>query len=150
MDIQIRYIEEKDAAKVAELEKKYFSLPWSYDSIIKEVNNKASIFGVAVYREKVVGYGGMMLAGIEGYITNIVVDEKYRRNGIGKKIVQFLLEEGTKKNIEDFTLEVRVSNKEAISLYEGLGFVSEGVRPRFYEKPIEDAMIMWKRLQEKC
>ncbi len=44
-----------------------------------------------------------------------------------------------------FTLEVRVSNVPAIRLYESLGFVSEGIRKHFYEKPVEDALIMWKR-----
>ena len=43
------------------------------------------------------------------------------------------------------TLEVRVSNAAAIHVYEKAGFVSEGIRPRFYEKPTEDAMILWKR-----
>ena len=47
--------------------------------------------------------------------------------------------------ITAYTLEVRVSNAPAIRLYEKFGFVSEGIRPGFYEKPTEDAMIMWRR-----
>ena len=49
--------------------------------------------------------------------------------------------------MKEFTLEVRVSNQRAIRLYESLGFVQEGIRKRFYERPVEDALIMWKRDQ---
>ena len=55
------------------------------------------------------------------------------------------MEEGCRAGLNAYTLEVRVSNTAAIGLYEKLGFVSEGIRPNFYEKPAEDAMIMWKR-----
>ena len=50
-----------------------------------------------------------------------------------------------KIGIVNYTLEVRVSNAPAIRLYESLGFESAGIRPGFYDKPKEDAMIMWKR-----
>ncbi|MDE7430041.1 MAG: GNAT family N-acetyltransferase, partial [Lachnospiraceae bacterium] len=52
---------------------------------------------------------------------------------------------GDREGLTAYTLEVRVSNQAAIGLYEKLGFASEGIRPNFYEKPTEDAMIMWKR-----
>ena len=70
---------------------------------------------------------------------------KYRGRGIATQMMTALLEEGRKQGIEEFTLEVRVSNAAAIKVYEKMGFVSEGIRPRFYEQPVEDAMIMWKR-----
>jgi ribosomal protein S18 acetylase RimI-like enzyme len=56
-----------------------------------------------------------------------------------------LIKVGKSRGIEAFTLEVRVSNAPAVHIYEKLGFVSEGIRPNFYEKPREDAYIMWKR-----
>ena len=56
-----------------------------------------------------------------------------------------ILSRGREEHVEAFTLEVRVSNRAAIHVYEKFGFVSEGIRPRFYEKPVEDANIMWKR-----
>ena len=148
MNLVVRYMIEADVLQVSEIEKKYFSIPWSYESIKKEVNNDNSIFCVADIDGRIVGYGGMLLVCGEGDITNIVVDEELRNKGIGKEILKFLINEGRKKNCKEYTLEVRVSNHSAINLYEKLGFVNEGIRPSFYEKPIEDAYIMWKR--ENC
>lgn len=148
MSFLVRNMIKEDVAQVSELEKKYFSLPWSYESLEKEIDNKGSIFCVAISDNRVVGYGGMLVVMDEGDITNIVVDEEYRELGIGKAIVEFLINEGEKRGCHDYTLEVRVSNEAAINLYKKLGFISEGVRPRFYEKPVEDAFIMWKR--KKC
>ena len=148
MSFLVRNMIKEDVAQVSELEKKYFSLPWSYESLEKEIDNKGSIVCVAISDNRVVGYGGMLVVMDEGDITNIVVDEEYRELGIGKAIVEFLINEGEKRGCHDYTLEVRVSNEAAINLYKKLGFISEGVRPRFYEKPVEDAFIMWKR--KKC
>ena len=60
-------------------------------------------------------------------------------------MLEALIKAGENCGIKEFTLEVRVSNEAAIRVYEKLGFVSEGIRPKFYEDPVEDAMIMWKR-----
>ena len=60
-------------------------------------------------------------------------------------MLKVLMEEGCKRGINAFTLEVRAGNAPAIHLYEKLGFVQEGIRPGFYERPKEDAIIMWKR-----
>lgn len=60
-------------------------------------------------------------------------------------MLQHLMQEGDKEGLTAYTLEVRVSNEAAIHVYEKLGFVSAGIRPGFYEKPAEDALILWKR-----
>ncbi|HZO06528.1 MAG TPA: GNAT family N-acetyltransferase, partial [Solirubrobacterales bacterium] len=64
-----------------------------------------------------------------------------RRAGVARSLIARLLEEGGGKL--PFTLEVRVSNRPAITMYERLGFRSAGVRPRYYQDNGEDALIMW-------
>ena len=79
----------------------------------------------------------------EGYVTNIAVLPEYRRLGIGEKILGYVID-NTKAELEFISLEVRVSNIAAISLYEKFGFERAGLRKRFYTNPQEDAIIMTK------
>ena len=82
----------------------------------------------------------------EGDISNVAVDVRFRGQKIATVLLQKLLEYGrTKYGIHAFTLEVRSQNIPAIRLYENAGFQSEGIRPNFYDKPKDDAIIMWKR-----
>ena len=86
----------------------------------------------------------------EGDISNVAVYEKYRNNSIATQLLTKLLELGTEQyGILAFTLEVRSQNAAALRLYEKLGFLSEGIRPNFYERPKDDAVIMWKRNEGK-
>ena len=75
----------------------------------------------------------------------MVVDERYRGMGIAQRMLGELIRRGEEKGVQAFTLEVRAGNAAAIHVYEKLGFASEGIRPGFYEKPAEDAVIMWRR-----
>ena len=67
-----------------------------------------------------------------------------RRRGLAEAMLNELLKEGLAMGISSFTLEVRVSNAPAIALYHKLGFEDAGIRYDFYDKPREDALIMWK------
>ena len=67
---------------------------------------------------------------------------EFRRNGVGKALVEFLVNKMKAENAEFVTLEVRKSNQNAISLYEKCGFEKVGERRSFYEKPTEDAILM--------
>ena len=141
----IRPMAESDLSRAAELVKRYFSVPWSEQSLRESLAKPEYLFLVLEEAGRIVGYGGMLLILDEGDITNIVVDEAWRGRGLGRELTEGLLEAGRKRGAHAFTLEVRVGNERAVRLYEGLGFCPEGVRKGFYDKPKEDALIMWKR-----
>lgn len=142
----IRRMQEEDLEMVAMLEQKNFSTPWSRDSFAEIITNPTALYMIALEGDRVVGTCGIITAVDEGDICNVVTDEEFRGKGIAYELVSTVMQEAARElAVTDYTLEVRVSNTAAIRLYEKLGFVSEGVRPKFYEKPTEDAMIMWKR-----
>lgn len=135
-----------DIDQVSQLELKTFSMPWSRASFEEIVDNPRALFMVAVDGDRLAGTCGILTVAGEGDISNVAVDEQYQRQGIAYELVKRAMECARNEyDVKDFTLEVRVGNEPAIGLYKKLGFVSEGIRPGFYEKPVEDAMIMWKR-----
>ena len=95
--------------------------------------------------ERVVGICGVKKIFEEGEISNVAVRPGFRGRGISRRMLETLLQEARDDGVEDFTLEVRAGNDVAIRLYESLGFLTEGVRPHFYDKPVEDGLIMWLR-----
>lgn len=141
----IRPMERGDVEIISRLEEETFSMPWSCNDFLEMIDKEDARYYVAVLDGRVVGGCGVLMAAEEGNITNVVVEPKERNQGIAYQMLKRLIEDGYGNGLNAFTLEVRVSNACAIHLYEKLGFCSEGIRPNFYEKPTEDAMIMWKR-----
>lgn len=129
------------------IETQAFSEPWSLNSIIQEIENKNSICITACDKENVVGYVTMRHVINEGQISNIAVKEEFKKQGIGSKLVEQLIKNAIEKEMIGITLEVRVSNHAAITLYKKHGFIEEGRRKNFYSSPSEDAIIMWKYIE---
>ena len=132
---------------VARLERENFSLPWSENVLQGELNNPLALWLVAMENGVVIGYVGAQIVPDEADMMNLAVDAKYRRQGIGKALVQHLVSMLKERAVRSLTLEVRVSNLPAVSLYEGLGFQTVGRRPNYYQKPKEDAFILRKEWQ---
>lgn len=133
---------------VHEIEEESFSLPWSERSFYDELTkNKMAIYIVAIDNGHILGYGGMWHVVNEGHITNIAVKKSHRRKRIGDKIINALIDIAKEKEMIGITLEVRVSNEIAQSLYKKNGFVIEGIRKEYYYDNREDAVVMWKRLK---
>lgn len=135
----------EDVPFISRLEEETFSMPWSPASFLQMIEAEDARYYVAEEDGQLLGGCGLWLIAGEGNIGNVAVAETARRRGVGTGLLRHLISEGDKQGLTAYTLEVRVSNEAAIGLYRKLGFVSEGIRPNFYEKPTEDAMIMWKR-----
>ena len=138
----------EDLEAVVLLENKCFAVPWSDEAFYKEITqNTLANYSVIVINEEIVGYGGAWYIMDEGHITNIAINPNLRKQGLGQHLVKFMIEEAKKNELNHMTLEVRKSNVAAIKLYEKLGFIIEGVRPKYYTDNQEDALIMWLALE---
>ena len=142
MNIEIKKMTTSHIEEIAKLEKDCFSSPWSEDGLKTELNNNFARFFVAFSGDEIAGYIGSHNVLGEVYITNVAVFPEFRRNGVGKALVEFLVNKMKEENAEFVTLEVRKSNLSAISLYEKCRFQNVGERRKFYEKPVEDAILM--------
>lgn len=142
-EIIIRKMQPEDLAEVCKIEKDNFSLPWSEKSFLESMEREDTVFLVALEDEDVAGYIGCYCIAGAGEITNVAVKASHRRKGIGGKLLQKLYEKGAALDTQEYFLEVRESNEAAIGLYLRQGFVKEGIRKNFYEKPVENAVIMW-------
>ena len=135
-------MEEGHIADLARLERACFSTPWSEASLREELGGPHGVFRVAVDDAgTVLGYVGMHHLLDEGFITNVAVSPEARRQGVARALLADLAAYGTEHRLYRITLEVRVGNTPAITLYEGAGYVRDGVRPGFYREPTEDAAI---------
>ncbi len=133
-----------DVGGVALLERECFSSPWSEQSIAEELSNPQAHFLCARQGERVIGYIGVQEIVGEAYITNIAVTTDCRRQGLAEKLLECAENGARERGCVMITLEVRVSNLAAKSLYFKRGFKSVGIRKNFYSSPKEDADIMTK------
>ena len=133
---------------VCEIETASFSAPWSRETLEEDIKKPYSLYFVALENERVLGYAGMWHIVGEGHITNIAVKPEERRRGVGEALVDALIDEAVRREIEELILEVRVHNYNAQRLYLRKGFILERIRKNYYSDTGEDALILRKDLGE--
>lgn len=143
--MEIRELQLRDIAQLCEMEKNIFSLPWSEKNFEDLLKHDYCRYLVAVEDERILGCAGMVVLGDEGDIDKVMVEASERGKGLAQALLRELFYVGEQLGVQAYTLEVRIHNAPAIHVYEKMGFRNEGIRPNFYEKPVEDAVIMWKR-----
>ena len=148
MSISIRDAGPEDIEKLEALEKACFSLPWTREQLVSQLPDSMHCFLIAQEDEKLLGYAGMMHVLDEGYISNIAVAPEARRQGIGDKLLDEILNRAATLRLSVVTLEVRAGNGAAIALYEKHGFCRVGTRKKYYDLPKEDAILMTVLLNE--
>ena len=139
--ISIRPITEKDVPTVAAIERACFSHPWSENAILSELSAPGACFIAAFIGDTLCGYVSCRVVLDEAYMGNLAVVPAYRRRGIAEALLLSLTARVKAAGCAFLTLEVRLSNAAAITLYEKLGFRRVGARRRFYSAPTEDAAM---------
>ena len=152
MEFEVDVFSNSDAPGIAELEAECFTIPWSERAVLEQfiATNAVCFVARALGQDmkvRLLGYVGAYYVLDEGYITNLAVWPEMQGYGIGKALLQRMLQEGLRRGLVFLTLEVRASNFFAIGLYESCGFEKQGVRKDFYSKPSEDAVLMTRFLK---
>ena len=144
---EMRPMQEEDIESVMEIEVASYTSPWK-ENIYHDCLKVGYGCWVMEYAQKVVGYGIMSAAVGEAHILNICIREDFRRYGLGRMLLNHLLELSRDHKASTVFLEVRTSNLGAYRLYEEEGFSEVGLRRNYYPaiNGREDAIIMAKEL----
>lgn len=150
-NVQFRTMTLDDIPDIMVIEHESFTLPWSEAAFRNEMtSNHFARYLVMEYEGKPIGYAGMWTILDEAHITNIAVRQAYRGQSLGERLLREMMEWADELGMSRMTLEVRLSNHVAQSLYEKMGFQSVGIRKGYYSDNQEDAMIMWCELSAEA
>lgn len=144
--VEIRRLALADLAAVEEIEQRSYPTPWSRSMFASEIAKPSSHCLGAFDAEtgRLVGYLIASRYVDAWHVMNVAVAPDYRRHGIATRLLNELFQLTAADGKRGYTLEVRVSNAEAIRLYEQLGFRTRGIRRGYYTDNREDALIMWR------
>lgn len=150
MEYFIRPMERADLEICGQIEQSAGD-PWSLAQLTEELENQQTggasrLFVAQLPGQPVVGLAAWQLAAGEASLYTLTVSPKARRTGAGGALLRESMEALRGEGAETAFLEVRASNAGAIALYEQAGFVADGRRPRFYQNPTEDAVLMHRAL----
>jgi ribosomal-protein-alanine N-acetyltransferase len=129
--------------QMLEIDQICFGGHWSIDTYTRELASENSHFVGAFVDDKLIGLGCFWAILDEAHITLLAVHPDYRGQGRGRDLLIGLLAKAVAIGLNHATLEVRVSNEAAVSLYEKMGLIVAGLRKKYYQNPTEDALVMW-------
>ncbi len=118
---------------------------WNANILKSELESTNSKYIVAKENDEIVGFAGIIVTPVDVEITNIVTKKRNRKKGIGKLLLDKLIEMTKELKVEKISLEVNEKNNIAIHLYETKGFEKVGLRKKYYNG-IDNAIIMTKTL----
>lgn len=145
MNVELRRLGAEDLDAVEEIERASYPTPWSRAMFLAELRKPSSLaMGAFKEQDALIGYAFVSRYVDAWHVMNVAVAPGHRRRGVGRALLERVFEVTAVDPRRGYTLEVRVSNVDAIRLYERLGFESRGIRRAYYTDNREDALIMWK------
>jgi ribosomal-protein-alanine N-acetyltransferase len=147
-ELDIRPLAYADLPQVIAIERRAFPTPWSLAMFVLELSKPSGICLAALEEGTIVGYLVCSRYDTIWHLMNVAVEPHRRRQGIASALLEHLFDQADKPS-EQYTLEVRTSNEDAIRLYERFGFRAAGRRRAYYHDNREDALIMWRTVEER-
>ncbi|MCD7894702.1 MAG: ribosomal protein S18-alanine N-acetyltransferase [Erysipelotrichaceae bacterium] len=146
--MSLRFMELNDLKHIVELENQLFlDDGWSEDDFLYEINENDFSFNYVLEEDgQIVGYVGLWLIYEQAQITTIGVNKAYQKKGYASYMMEKMIEISQFHGCSNISLEVRVSNIPAISLYQKYGFEMVTIRKDYYRNH-EDAYLMVKKLE---
>lgn len=143
VDIEMTKMRRRHLRRVLAIEARVYPRPWSASLFLSELSQRTTrTYIVAKHEGEVVGYSGMMFTGREAHVTNIAVDPDFHGRKVGTRLLLYIITEAVARGAEILSLEVRVSNDVAQSMYEKFGFSAVSIRKGYYIETNEDALVM--------
>ncbi|MBM6802504.1 tRNA (adenosine(37)-N6)-threonylcarbamoyltransferase complex dimerization subunit type 1 TsaB [Mediterraneibacter glycyrrhizinilyticus] len=144
---KVRRMTMEDGAAVAEMEHQLFPDAWSEKSILETLEQTNTICLIAEKAGRTAGYLLAYTAADEAEIARIAVVKELQRQGAARALLAELESVCGSEGIKKILLDVRSGNGAARALYTSTGFKEDGIRQRFYENPVEDAILMSRELE---
>lgn len=146
INVFMRGMRASDLDLVVQSENLSLQNPWS-KRIFSDCLRSGYECWVLATRDRIVAHGVLSIGADEAHVLTICVHPDFRRQGYGKRMLRHLLDKAAKNGAQECFLEVRPSNKVAISLYLSMGFVQVGERRQYYpanpgDASREDALIL--------
>lgn len=143
----IRKMKDEDLVQIDALEQELFTSPWPIKEYEYELHQNPFAHVYVVEEDGlIVGYFDYWIMYEQAQIATIGTRKSHQSQGIGQKMLDFIIQQAEKEGCEFLSLEVRVSNEKAIRLYEKNGFITANVRKNYYSDNHEDAYLMVKPL----
>ncbi len=142
----VRLMEESDLDEVLAIENDSFPTPWGREAFWGEI--KAEVARAYVVsdrqteRRNVVGYACFWEVDQDFHLLNLCVAAPHRGQGLGRRLLSFILSLAQLKKKRRVFLEARSGNRAALNLYRAAGFRQVGLRPGYYSDSGEDAILM--------
>ena len=154
IEFTIDFMRMEDLSEVVDIEEASGLNRWGHDSYQRELHaNPDSVMLVArsphLAGRGVIGFFAGWTVADEMHINNIASHPQYRRIGVGRRLIEYAIDEGAMRGISFVLLEVRASNEVAQTLYKKLGFSYISRRRDYYRSPTEDAFVMKLKMYRK-
>jgi ribosomal-protein-alanine N-acetyltransferase len=128
---------------VLDIETRVYPRPWSSRLFEEELDRSNRVYLVARVGPAVVGYAGLLMIADDGHVATVAVDPAWQGHGVASRLLAELVRGALALGANQLTLEVRVSNLVAQSIYRRFGFAPAGARKAYYSDNGEDALVMW-------